>query len=93
MSRDKALYSLVSRGTSLGLLVVLSIVLAPTFGLMGIALASTIAYTVGTAVLLAIYVRAFGVPLRSFVPNRQDLVNIASASRGMLKKPMATLAR
>jgi Na+-driven multidrug efflux pump len=64
----------------------------PDMGATGAALASSITYTIGAALLLIVFSRATGVPVRDcLLPRRQDARSAARSLFG--KRPAVTGAR
>ena len=61
-------------GAAFAAAIVLDILLVPAYGGLGAAIASALSYTVGGAVVVALFARTFGVPLRAFVPTHADIV-------------------
>lgn len=66
--------------------IALDLLLIPRFGGAGAALASTIAYTVGGATIIAIAARTLSIPTRVFVPRRADVKTTLASARGLIKR-------
>jgi O-antigen/teichoic acid export membrane protein len=81
LAREKIMYTLwVSIGTAV-LNIIGNIILIPSMGIAGAALASTVSYTFASAVLVWFYIRETGVPWSMLLPRRSDLQVYLSFSR------------
>jgi O-antigen/teichoic acid export membrane protein len=74
----------ISAGAALVATIALDLLLIPSYGIEGAALASLIAYTIGAVTLLIAYRRVTGASLRNLVPTFQDarLLGAALARAG-----------
>ena len=67
----------VTSGVALTIMILLDVLLIPRYGIDGAALASTVSYFAATSLIVYIYIRLTGNPLRMLIiPQRSDLVFI-----------------
>jgi O-antigen/teichoic acid export membrane protein len=72
---------------------VLSIILVPRLGMDGAALASTVAYVVGSGVMFRLFLRDSGLPLASVVLMQpEDVARLQSAARNAVNRVRARAA-
>lgn len=69
----------------------LNLLLIPVFGLAGAAVASSISYAAGAALLVFWFVKESGVSVgEALVPRREEIVSFVSAARAALRERFAT---
>ncbi len=81
VARGRVMASNVALMISFVVTVCAGLVLIPSFGGMGAAIASTVAYSVGGLAAVLMFVRVLHVDPRSFVPGREDGALVTSALR------------
>jgi O-antigen/teichoic acid export membrane protein len=81
VAQGRPLLETAGVGVAFVVILALDVILIPAHAGLGASIASTAAYTAGGAVLLAICVRHFGVPLRELLPRSGDLRELAAQVR------------
>jgi O-antigen/teichoic acid export membrane protein len=85
--RDKRVHYTAATAVAFGVNVALCVAWIPRWGVVGAAWASTVAYTVQAAVMLALFRRLSGRGLReTVVPGREDLALIRATALGLLRR-------
>jgi O-antigen/teichoic acid export membrane protein len=86
IAQSKPLLEMVATTTAFVLTITLDILLIPTHGGLGAALASAIAYSAGGLAVGAIASRTLAVPLQALVPRLSDAVAAGAVGRGVLRR-------
>jgi O-antigen/teichoic acid export membrane protein len=73
-------------GVALAATVGLDVLLIPSHGAVGAAIASSIAYTIGGLAIIAIFTAKLGGGLRDFVPRPSDVSQMSSSARVLLTR-------
>jgi O-antigen/teichoic acid export membrane protein len=73
-------------GVALAATVGLDVLLIPSHGAVGAAIASSIAYTIGGLAIIAIFTTKLGGGLRDFVPRPSDVSQMSSSARVLLTR-------
>jgi len=82
------------KGTAAVVTIVLDVALIPTFGVVGAAIASTLAYVCFGTVSLVVLSRVSGIPVRALaIPTRDDLAAYPRAARTLLGRWRRTAGR
>jgi O-antigen/teichoic acid export membrane protein len=81
VARGRAMASNGALLIAFGITVSADLLLIPSMGGLGVAIASTIAYTVGGIAALVVFVRLLGIPARAFLPGRADVESLLGAVR------------
>lgn len=82
-ARERPLLANVGVAVAFGTTIGLDVALIPIFGGAGAATASTVAYTVGGLVAVAVFTRAMHVRVGALLPRRQDLVRLVASLRAL----------
>jgi O-antigen/teichoic acid export membrane protein len=82
-ARERPLLANVGVAVAFGTTIGLDVALIPIFGGAGAATASTVAYTVGGLVAVAVFTRAMHVRIGALLPRRQDLVRLVASLRAL----------
>jgi O-antigen/teichoic acid export membrane protein len=85
--QSKPTLASVAIGISFVATIVLDVALIPSYGGLGAAIASSVAYTVGGIAIAVIFARTLGGGLGELVPRRGDLLLFWTRLRAILRKP------
>jgi O-antigen/teichoic acid export membrane protein len=86
-SRAKQRINTLSGLAALGSNIALNLILIPSHGVIGAAMATALSYTIGLILLLSFFLYESGVPLRALIiPTREDLEYFADVAKKLLKR-------
>jgi O-antigen/teichoic acid export membrane protein len=85
ISQRKPLLETIATATAFGAMLGLDLVLVPSLGGLGAAIASTVAYSAGGLAVAIIAARTLSIAWRSFVPSRSDFKTLHAAAVGILR--------
>ena len=88
IAQGKPLLETAAIGVAFVATLVLDLLLVPSYGGLGAAIASTVGYTVGGAAMVLLFVRAFGSRISELVPRLREIPWFWSKFRTLIRRPI-----